>query len=142
MSDEMGFEQRLFIGTAGTTAATQVSNARDADYDLTPEKGPTTVRGTGAAKPITTENVTALGVNITWSMQNDPADTELATLIAAAITGAAIALLLKTKFTTDDTIFDGDVTIAKKWNAPLSGEGSYDFVATPTKSAGRSPTLG
>ncbi len=73
-------------------------------------------------------------------MNNDPADTQLTTLIAAAISGAAIALKIAT--TSGATLFDGDCTIAKKLNAPLAGEATYDFTATPTKSAGRAPTLG
>ena len=140
MSDEMGYQTKLYRGAAGSTAATQVTNATDVDYDLAPEKGSTTVRGTGGNVPIKTENVTQLGVTVTWSMLNDPADTDLAAFIAAAITGAAVALKLETD--SGATLIDSDFTLAKKYNAPLSGEATYDFTATPTKSASRAPTLG
>ena len=140
MAEEMGYQQLLYIGTAGSAAATQVTNATDVDYDLAPEKGATTNRGTGGNVPITTENVTQLGVTLTWKMNNDPADSQLTTLIAAAIAGAAIAMKITT--TSAVTLVDADFTISKKLNAPLSGESTYDFTATPTKSAGRAPTLG
>lgn len=143
MADEMGYQSKLYIGTAGSAADTQVTNATDVDYDLAHEKGSTTVRGTGGSPgnvPIKTENVTQRGVTITWKMLNDPDDSVLSTIIAAAITGAALAVKLTTG--TDANLFDGDCTISKKYNAPLAGEGTYDFTATPTKSAGRSPTLG
>jgi len=140
MSDEMGYQSKLYIGTAGSAASTQVTQATDIDYKTTPQKGPTTVRGTSGVVPITTENVTQLGVSVTWKMVNDPTDAQLATMIAAAIAGAAIAVKLVTG--SGATLFDGDCTLEKGYNAPLAGESTYDFTATPTKSAGRSPTLG
>lgn len=140
MSDEMGYQLKLYIGTAGTTASTQVEQATDVDYDITPQKGNTTVRGTGGVVPVKTENVTELDVTATWKMVNDPTDTALAVMIAAAISGAAVAVKLATG--SGATLFDGDCTLSKKYNAPLTGEGTYDFSATPTKSAGRKPTLG
>lgn len=140
MSDEMGYQSKLYIGTAGSAATSQVTQATDVDYDLAPQKGATTVRGTSGVVPITTENVTQIGVAVTWKMVNDPTDAQLATMIAAAISGAAVAVKLVTG--SGATLFDGDCTLAKKYNAPLQGEATYDFTATPTKSAGRSPTLG
>jgi hypothetical protein len=140
MSEEMGFEQKLYIGTAGTTAATQVTNATDVDYDLQPEKGSTTGRGTGATVPIKTERVTQLGATVNWKMLNDPADAVLILMIAAAKTGAPLALKVTTK--SGAVLFDGDCTLSKKHSGPLSGESMYDFTGTPTKEAGRQPILG
>lgn len=140
MADEMGYQAKLFIGTAGSEAATQVTEATDVDYDIALTKGNTTVRGDGSAVPIKTENVTERAVTLTWKMLNDPAAANLSTILAAAKIGGALAI--KVENANADVLFDGDCTIAKKFNAPLSGEASYDFTATPTKSAGRSPTLG
>lgn len=140
MSDEMGYQAKLYIGTAGSAATTQVLQATDVDYDLALEKGSTTVRGTSGNVPIKTENATVRAVTVTWKMINDPTDSVLTTIIAACIAGAALAVKLTTG--SGATLFDGDCTVTKKYNAPLAGEGSYDFSATPTKSAGRSPTLG
>lgn len=138
--EEMGYQSKLYIGTAGSTATTQVEGATNIDYDLALEKGDTTTRGTSGNVPIKTENATQRGVTVTWSMVNNPTDTVMTTIIAACITGAALAVKLTTG--SGATLFDGDCTVAKKYNAPLNGEASYDFTATPTKSAGRSPTLG
>ncbi len=139
-TEEMGYELKLYIGTAGATAATQVENATDVDYDLALEKGSTTARGTGGVVPIKTENAVSRNVTITWKMLNDPDDTDLTTIIAAAIVGGPLAITLTTG--SGAVLFDGDCTVAKKYNAPLTGEGTYDFSATPTKASGRSPTLG
>ena len=138
--EEMGHELKIYVGTAGSAATEQVETATDIDYSMDPQKAPTTDRGTGAPIPITTENVVQRGVTITWTMNNDHNDTKLATLIAATVAGEAFALKLVTA--SNATIFDGDVTASKKYNAPLAGPGTYDFSATPTKKAGRKPTLG
>jgi hypothetical protein len=140
MSDEMGYQCKLYIGTAGAAAATQVTNATDVDYDLAPEKGSTTVRGTSGRVPIKTENVTLLSPTITWKMLNDPVDANLVLMISAAIGGAALAIKVTTG--SGAVLFDGDCTLSKKYNAGMAGESTYDFTATPTKSAGRGPTLG
>lgn len=139
--EEMGYQLRLYLGTAGTTAATQITQATDIDYDVATTKGNTTSRGTGGLPPIMTENVTQRQVTVTWKQLNDPTnDTTLATLIAAAIAGNPMALKLTTG--SGATLLDCDVVLTKKYNAPLTGEGTYDFTATPTKQMGRTPTIG
>lgn len=138
--EEMGYQLALYIGAAGATAATQITGAEDVDYEITPQKGATTDRGTGGNVPITTENVAQLGVQITWKQHVNQNDTTLTTLIAAAKTGLPVAIKLVTL--AGATIFDGDCTLQKKYNAPLADTASYDFTATPTKQAGRIPTLG
>lgn len=138
--EEMGYQLALYVGAAGATAATQITGAEDVDYDLAPQKGATTDRGTGGNVPITTENTVQLGVTITWTQHNNQNDTTLTTLIAAAIAGLPVALKLVTL--SGATLFNGDCSLSKKYNAPLAGTGTYDFTATPTKQAGRAPILG
>ena len=139
--EEMGYQLRLYIGTAGTTAGTQVTQATDIDYDVATTKGSTTARGTGGAPPIHTENVTERAVTVTWKQLNDPTnDTTLATLISKAIVGDPLSIKLTTG--SGATLLDCDVTLTKKYNAPIGAEGSYDFTATPTKQSGRTPTIG
>lgn len=135
----MGWEDQLYYGAAGSTAATQVTNCEDLDYNLDPEKGETTVRGAGTSIPIVTEKVTALKPTITWKMLNKPNDTTLAALIAAAKTGAAVAL--RTKSYSSGLGFDGDVTLGFKKGAPLKGQGVFEFTATATDDEGRTPSL-
>lgn len=138
--EELGYQLALYVGPAGAPASAQITGAEDVDYDLAPQKSPTTDRGTGGNVPITTENVVQLGPTITWKQHNNQNDTTLATLIAAAIAGLPVAIKLVTL--SGATLFNGDCTLQKKYNAPLAGTGIYDFTATPTKQAGRAPILG
>lgn len=138
--EEMGYQLKGYVGTAGQQATTQLTNATDLDYDIATQKGATTSRGTGGLPPITTENVTQRGITITFTLNDDPDDSQTTTLLAAAAAGSPISFLLKTG--NDTTLFDGDVNVDKKLNAPLSGPATYDFTLTPTKQSGRAPTLG
>jgi hypothetical protein len=140
MAEEMGYQKRLYIGTAGAAASTLVTNATDIDYDQKNEKGSTSSRGDGNSVPIKTQNITQRAITITWKMNDDPADSVLTTILAAAKTGAALALKLVTG--SGATRFDGDITIDKKESDPFEKESTFDFSAEPTKSAGRAPTLG
>lgn len=137
--NRMGYETQLFYGTAGSTGATQITNAIDVDYNIDPTRGDTTTRGAGTSVPIETSKVTALKPTITWRMLNKPSDTTLAALIAASKTGAAVAL--RTKSYSSGQGFDGDVTLAMKEGAPLKGEGTFEFTAEATDDEGRTPAL-
>ena len=129
MAKRKGYEQVLFYGPAGATAATQIVNHRDAEYSLDQEMGNTTVKGDGSAVPIVTEHVTGLVAQITFTMINKDDDTELAALIAASRTGVPVALLYKDYATGKG--FDGDVNVKVTNGAPLQGEQTYDFECTP-----------
>lgn len=135
----MGYEAQLFYGTAGTTAATQITNARDVQYNIDPTRGDTTKRGVGTSVPIDTSKVTSLKPTITWSMLNKPSDTTLTALLAAAATGAAVAL--RTKNYSSGLGFDGDVSLQVANGAPLRGEATFDFTAEATDDEGRDPSL-
>ena len=86
---KMGYEGQLFYGTAGATAAVQVTNCVDLNYDTDPERGDTTVRGDGLNVPVVTSKVTGLKPSLTWKMLNKTSDTTLTALLAAALTGSA-----------------------------------------------------
>jgi hypothetical protein len=136
----MGFEGQLFIGTAGTTAATQVTNLSDLNYNADFGKGNTTVRGTGAAPPIETEEVTSIKISgVEWTMINDITDTALQTILAAAYSGGRLAV--RTKDYSTGKGIDADMTIKVEHGEPLNGEQTYKFSATPTRGAGRTPQL-
>lgn len=134
-----GYEGLLYYGTAGSTAATQVTNCEDLDYQTEPERGETTIRGDGSAVPIVTSRVVALKPTITWRMLYKPADTTLAALIAAARTGAAVAL--RTKAYSSGTGFDGDCTLQVSAGMPLKGISTFEFTAEATDDEGRTPLL-
>lgn len=140
MADEMGYQKKLYIGTAGTTAASQVLQATDIDYDLGYDFGNTTVRGDGTSVPIETQNPTCRKAKVTWKMIDDPTDARLITLLAAA--AAATAIALKVTDGAGNVLINADGFIPKKCGAPLKGESTYDFEFNPTKSSGRTPVLG
>lgn len=139
-TEEMGYQLRIYVGTAGQDASSQVTIAVDVDYDFGTEKGETSDRGTGGLPPIKYENVTKRVISITFNINNDPDDAQALTLIAATVSGLPVSLKLTTG--SGVTLFHGDVNLTKKLGAPLAGSQTYDFTATPTKQAGRVATLG
>lgn len=124
-----GYKAILYYGTAGSTAATQVTNCEDLQYNIDPEKGETTTRGDGSSVPLKYERVTALGAEVTWKMV-DKVDSTLSALRAAAATGAAVAIKVLNK--SGGTGFDGDVTLRVSAPFPLKGITMFEFTATPT----------
>jgi hypothetical protein len=131
MSQLMGFEGEAFIGTAGSTGATRLSNSRDITYAVEHDKGSTRVRGDGTAPPIHTEEVVGRILTINIQMVNDTSDTALQTMLTAAFNGTRIALRLKDY--TSGKGFDGDVTLTASNAYPLAGEQVIDFVCTPSR---------
>ena len=138
MSTRMGFEGSILYGTAGSTAATVITNSRDIAYNLDPEKGTTTVRGASVDPPIVMERVTSLGITIEWTMLNIDTDSTLADLLTAAYAGNEVAL--RTLDRSAGKGFDGDVTVSVQHGAPIGGEQTFVFSATPSAES-RAPVL-
>lgn len=136
---KMGFEGQIFYGVAGSTAATQITNAKDVTYDIDHDDGDTTVRGDGSAVPIATGDPVLRKVSITFNMINDTTDTVLEALRVAAAAGTAVAMRLKDNSAGKG--YDGDVNIKVSHGEPLNGEQTFDFTATPTRGYGRVPSL-
>lgn len=137
---KMGFEGLIYYGVAGSTAATQLTNNRDITYNMTTEKGNTTVRGTGASPPIQTESVTLRVASIEFTQLNkaDADDASLASMKTAAYGGTVIAL--RTKDYSAGKGFDGDVILEVSHPYLLAGEQVVTFTAVPTY-ATRAPSL-
>jgi hypothetical protein len=133
-----GYEGQLFYGLAGATAATQVTNCTDLDYDQQPQRAPTTDRGDGTAVVIETSQIVSVKPVITWTMFNRPADTTLQALIAAAKTAAVVAL--RTKDYSAGKGFDGDCNVSYKHGKPLNGMQTLVFTAEAARE-GRTPQL-
>jgi hypothetical protein len=137
MTTYMGFEGKIFSGTAGSEALTELLNTRDITINSDHERGETTVRGDGTRPPRKTERVTVIVSSIEWEMTNKSGDTALADLLAAEALGEAVALRLKDHAAGKG--FDGDVTLTKTHGKPYKGEQTYRFTGTPTDEAGRDP---
>jgi hypothetical protein len=134
----MGFEGKIFYGVAGSTAATEIENSQDINYDFDTDRGSTLERGTGSAPPIECETVTVRKVSISFKMLNKDGDTTLTALLAAAYGGTPVAL--RTKDKSAGKGFDGDCNLTVKHGKPIKGEQVFDFSATPNDDQ-RTPQL-
>ena len=142
MGAKMSFEGELYYGAAGSTAGTKITNiAGDVTYDITPEKGDTTERGTGSATPINTSRVTALTISISWSMLQKAIadDATLESLKVAAAAGTPVAI--RTLDYAAAKGFDGDCVLTMKKGEPFKGAQTVEFTAEPTAESGRTPSL-
>jgi len=129
MPTRAGYEGQLLYGTAGATAATLLTNVEDLNYDTEIEKVEITTRGNGASLPRKSEKPVAVGATITWSMFMQTGDAALTALLAAARTGAAVALC--TRAFPTGLGFDGDCTLQVTHEMTLKGASKFNFTATP-----------
>lgn len=133
----MGFEKILYIGTAGTTAATQVLDLVNIKVTETPQYGNTISRGDGTTVPRVTKRIVSLEKVVTFNSLNVPTNTNLATIKAAATstTPASRLISMKVVDNSSGTVeFDADVDISIDRDAQLSGEQDLAFVATVDRS--------
>ena len=129
----MGFEKQLFIGTAGTTAATQVLDLVNIKVTTTPQYGSTTSRGAGTAVPIVSKQAVSIETVVTFNSLNVPSNTNLATIKAAAIATTPANRLIAMKIVdvaSGAVEFDRDVDISIDRDAQLTAEQDCAFVAT------------
>ena len=133
-----GYQCLIYYGTAGTTAATQITNATDVEYNLEPQYGDTTVRGAGSAVPINTSKVVSLKPTVTFTYVDKASDSTLAALLAAAAAGSPVAI--RTKNYSSGKGYDGDCVMSVRQGAPLNGIQTYAFTCEAEDSA-RTPQL-
>lgn len=135
---KMGYESLLYYGAAGATAATAITNCRDVSYNITPQTAPTTTKGAGSSPPIETVRVVGRQAQLTWTMLDKSDDSTLTALRAAAAAGTTVALRYIPH--SGGTGFDGDVVLQCENGAPLAGEQTFNFTATPNDDD-RTPAL-
>lgn len=129
----MGYEKILYIGTAGTTAATQVLDLVNIKVTTTPQYGNTISRGDGTKVPVVTKQVVSLETVVTFNSLNVPSNTNLVTLKAAArsTTPSGRRIAMKVVDKASGTIeFDRDVDLSIDADAQLSTEQDCAFTAT------------
>lgn len=134
-----GYEGLLYYGAAGAQAGTQITDRVDVEYEVDPEIGSTTAAGDGSKVPINTGEATALGVNMTWNMIVNKNSTAIVDLLAAAATGAAIAI--RYIRASGKLGLDADVILGAKQGAPLKGEQTIDFTVKALSRSQREPKL-
>lgn len=133
----MGFEKILYIGTAGTTAATQVLDLVNIKVTETVQYGNTISRGDGTTVPRVTKRAVSLEKVVTFNSLNVPDNTNLATIKAAATSDTPASRLIAMKVVdkaSGTTEFDADVDITIDRDAQLTAEQDLAFVATVDRS--------
>ena len=133
----MGFEKILYIGTAGTTAATQVLDLVNIKVTESVEYGNTISRGDGTKVPRVSKRAVSLEKVVTFNSLNVPDNTNLATIKAAATheTPASRVIAMKVvDLAAGVTEFDADVDISIDRDAQLSAEQDHAYVATVDRS--------
>lgn len=135
-----GYKRQLFIGTAGSTAGTQILNATDIDVAGGNQRIDTTVRGDSLSVPKHTEQVVQLQRDVSFKVRYKSDDTNVAALIAAEKTGADIAIKVLRK-AGGEVEFDGDVTLNLTSPGPLAGGMELEFEAIASRDSGRDPVF-
>ena len=139
----MGFEKILYIGTKGSTAATQVLDLVNVKVTESVQYGNTISRGDGTSVPRVTKRATSLEKTVTFNSLNVPDNTHLATIMAAATAEAPASRLIAMKVSdkaSGVTEFDADVDISIDRDAQLPAEQDHAFVATVDRST-RDPVI-
>jgi len=133
----MGFEKVLYIGTAGSTAATQVLDIVNIKVTETVQYGNTISRGDGTSVPRVSKRAVSLEKVVTFNSLNVPDNTNIATIMAAATAETPASRLISMKVVdvaSGVTEFDADVDISIDRDAQLSAEQDLAFVATVDRS--------
>jgi hypothetical protein len=136
----MGYECYLAYGTAGVEADTELTEARDVKFDVSPKIGNTTSKGDGSSPPITTGAVCGLELSsFTFNMVNN-GGANVRTLQAAARTGLAVSIKYLDK--SDGKGLDADCYLKVSEGSPYEGEQTLDFeIAALSKGFDRTPDL-
>ena len=130
-----GFEGKVFIGTAGTTAATQLVERTDITYNITLEKADSTAAGDGTTLPLKTVEAVAAAVEISWSMLYKTEDTNIATMLNNC-GGSGIGTPMAVKIMrhgSDADPFDGDCFLDIATAMPLSENEKFEIKAEVTR---------
>lgn len=139
----MGFEKVLYIGTAGSTAATQVLDIVNIKVTETPEYGNTISRGDGLTVPRVSKRVVSLDKVVTFNSLNVPDNANLVTIKAAATSETPASRVIAMKVVdvaSGVTEFDADVDLSIDRDAQLSSEQDHAYVSTVDRSH-RVPTV-
>ena len=110
----MGFEKQLFIGAAGSSAASEVLDVVNLKVSIAHQYGKTGARSDtgGGASPIETSRVVSRKVSVTFNTLNVPANTNLVTIKAAASAGTPIAIKV-VDVASGAVEVDGDLTVRR-----------------------------
>lgn len=131
MAKRMGFEGKLYWGTAGSTAATELTIVRDVNYKYESSF----VDVSDRASIIGDNDVGQVGFTLEFEVNNDNSNAFIAALRAAVIAGTAIAF--KTEDMTSGYGCDGDFVFGEDEDQPLTDAQRIKVSARPTQKSGR-----
>jgi hypothetical protein len=130
----MGFVGKLYWGSPGATASTELTIARDVNYKFEPVEGDVSDR----ASLIELVDVAMIKYSLEFEVNNKDTDSFIAALRTAAATGAAIAF--RTRDKASGFGVDGDFIIGDDEGQPLKDAQRMKVSAKPTDKNGRIPT--
>ena len=136
-----GYKGETYIGAAGATAATRVSNSAD-DITVSYEEGraETTTRGDGTAPPVTTHTIVSRDItSVKFVAMVRETDTVVETIMAAMAAGSPIAI--RTKHHSAGKGVDGDFYIQAELGQPIKDTSKLTVTGYPTDDEGRTPLL-
>lgn len=131
-----GWERQVYIGTAGSTAGTQLTHVVDCAVEKGVERVDETDRGDGSAIPKKHDMVVQRTRQITFSYRYYDSDSNMTTLLAALHAGTPIALYVL-RYASGTVEFDGDVTLDYSSPGPLTDGMVIEFTCMPTRQSGR-----
>ena len=132
MAIRVGHEAKLYMGTAGSTAATELTIARDVNYSIET----TTADVSSRASIIDSNAAVGVVLGIDFEILNDNSIAGIATLRAAAFAGTAIAF--RSRDWTTGVGIDADFLITISEGQPLRDKQTIKITGKPT-SATRVP---
>jgi hypothetical protein len=136
-----GWERKIYRGTAGSTAATQIdTHVTDINISHGNEYNETTDRGDGTAVPKMTEQLVKMTAEITFTMQYEDSEAHMVALLAAAQAGTVLAFKVERR-ASGVTEFDGDCYLDYESPGELSGGQEVTFTLHPTDDGGRAWTF-
>lgn len=134
MTKRMGYEGKLYYGTAGSTASTELTIVRDLSYKFEPDKADVSDRGS-----ITNlMDVAGISFSIEFEINNQDSNAFVALARAAAATGGAMAF--RTRDKTSGWGVDGDFIVSEDESQALRDAQRLKFTLDPTDKEGRIPT--
>ena len=132
MAIRVGHEAKLYMGAAGSTAATELTIARDVNYSIET----TTADVSSRASIIDSNAAVGVVLGIDFEILNDNSIAGIATLRAAAFAGTAIAF--RSRDWTTGVGIDADFLITISEGQPLRDKQTIKITGKPT-SATRVP---
>lgn len=121
----IGFEGKLYWGTAGSTGATELVITRDVSYKFEPDKAEVADR----ESIINYKRVTGVSFTLEFETNNDDSNSFVAAARAAAAAGTLIAF--RTRDKTSGWGCDGDFNISLDESQPLRDRQAIKISAEP-----------